>query len=80
MINFVSRSSQGIDIDQFWRYDDTSSGFYIGVVCLEKAVYIKETMEELIKTSMPGWTIAYVTDRVELVKSLRWHLWSRHSE
>jgi len=75
MINFVTRHCEGMNIDQFWRYDDTNAGFYLGVVCLEKAVYVKETMEELMKRTMPGWTISYVTDRQELFESLRIHVW-----
>jgi hypothetical protein len=62
-------------MDHFWMHEDTNDGYYIGLVNLEKAVFVKEMMSKVFKENLPGWTISYVMDADELVKCMGPYTW-----
>ena len=67
-----------MNIDSFWRHDDTLRGYYLGVTNIDKAVFIQKIMQELFDDNFPGWTISFVYDREELQESMEKYLWKEN--
>jgi hypothetical protein len=72
--NFVSRQHEG-NMNDLWRHDDTNSGYYFGMNNIEKAAFIKNTLEAVMKELLPTFRILYIIDKEEIRECFEQYFW-----